>query len=915
MRLFFKLFGAPVLSAEDGHIYRFPTRKSEALLAYLVAQAGDPVSRDALSDLLWPYSAEEQARASLRQELTVLRRVLGPEHAKIVVAHADRIQVDVSRVAADIWQQSHHSASRTDTADALRLLATYSAPFLDTFRLRSQPFTDWMQSTRQGLETQIMAIGQAALQSAQKAADQETITTLALHLTRIDPTCEPAHRALIEQFLRAGDVSAAERQFRLCEDALKTHLDVEVSPLTRDLMQQGAQPALAPVAAAATKPAPRSKQRRFLAALSVQFDLKLHDPEEYDSVVQSHVQKVRDRITAKGGATLPAIGGNVLAYFGYPVGHDTDPHTAVLTAFDILKSFAADGNDISTLKIGISCGQALIADTPADAESNPTITGAVLAGCENIARQTHAGTVAIDRQMEKLLPSGLELIPLPGTPNAKIVVAHDGQLIRSDQLVFPESAYPMVGRDAQFDHLLGLLDLVKSGQGAVAAILGNPGEGKSRLVQEVAQASEALGFECKLFQGNKSQQQSTLSPVLDELRRAGVGERDDDAQSALVDWLTQLSPELALAAPYFSSLLGRKVNEPKDLADEVKASALNIFAAQVANRGRPKLLIFEDIQWFDPSTCAAISRLTDVVNDVPFLAVMVSRKDEMPDIVNHPFVQKIELSPLQPQHAQVLLHGLLKDSGAPDPMLSNVLKRAEGNPLFLEEFAKTIKFQQQGTTRQALEIMSGISTRDDDRQVDTPLRLVPLLLSRIDAIPGAIQILRFASLFGRSFSRAQIDRLVPGFGTDENMMARLEEAGILFVQRRGEDESYIFKHALISEAIYETIPKTDRAGMHLEVAGVLVSDEQRSDLSVIARHYKQAKADELAAEYFEKSGDIAARISANAEAISEYGEAITLIAALASSTANLRKELALNRKIAAQMIALRGIPTQEVTAF
>ena len=202
-----------------------------------------------------------------------------------------------------------------------------------------------------------------------------------------------------------------------------------------------------------------------------------------------------------------------------------------------------------------------------------------------------------------------------------------------------------------------------------------------------------------------------------------------------------------------------------------------------------------------------------------------------------------------------------------------------------------------------------------DALIETPNRLLPLLLSRIDSVPGAIDVLQHAAVFGREFSKDQLAGVILSTTRWASVSTELEEAGIIFAVIHGSETSYMFKHALIGEAIYATIPRAERPAMHIAVAQALLVNKQRVLHSEVASHFKLAQVYDQAAHYFELSGDQAARVSANAAAISEYQDAIAMTALTAEGSGRLRKELTLNRKTAAQLIALHGIPTSDVTPY
>ena len=147
------------------------------------------------------------------------------------------------------------------------------------------------------------------------------------------------------------------------------------------------------------------------------------------------------------------------------------------------------------------------------------------------------------------------------------------------------------------------------------------------------------------------------------------------------------------------------------------------------------------------------------------------------------------------------------------------------------------------------------------------------------------------------------------------MFNTLEDTGIIYASRGGAQATYIVKHALISDAIYSTIPTRYRNQLHEAAANAMLGSGDASKSAEIARHFRSANAYDPAARYFESSGDRSQRVAAHAEAISEYVEALHMVAQLPLSHYRMQRELTLNRKVAAQHIAKHGIPTAEAAPF
>ncbi|MFT4707595.1 MAG: DNA-binding SARP family transcriptional activator/tetratricopeptide (TPR) repeat protein [Ascidiaceihabitans sp.] len=911
MGILIKLLGGPAFCRSDGSALHLPTRKSEALFAYLLERGGEPVSREALSAHLWPYSGEEQARASLRQEVSVLRKALGPDFADVIVTLGDRLSVRHEVVDVDIWTLRAHRRLGHDPAALLALFERYTAPFLDTLRIRSQPFTDWVWATQQSLQAEIMSLGQTALLRCNDTHDYDTATQIAKHLCRIEPTYEPAHQALIRAYLRSGDMAAAQRQLRTCQAALADQLDAKVQPETLALFDVSHIEAFAPAVIETNQ---AIQQRRYVSILSVMTNLNIADPEDFDHAAQAVSAQICDCVEAKGGLVLRASSGDVVACFGYPAGHDKDPDTATFTALDILKTLVTKVGGAPKAQIGLAYGQVLIST---DDTGNPKMSGAVLRTANSVALQSPFGAISMCRDMAAVVSPAIRLTPQRGADTFRQLAQKPDPTSPSRPEIILDHQYPILGREDQLADMSGLLKQAKRGSGSVAAILGNPGEGKSRLVHEITQEAQDLGFEVQVFHGRRSEQQTVFAPVLAQLLSLGGFASHYPSFAEIEGWLTRRSTDLTPTTPYFDALITSSEpskSQEASFSNDARQAALNIFAAHAA-QAPPTVMVFEDVQWFDPTTCAAIARLIDAVPDARVLAVLVSRLGEEPKVVDHPFVQKIILAPLNANKAEQLLRGLLGKTSAGASTIKNIIERAEGNPLILEEFAKAIIDQPDDETSQAITFTPTFSRGKTDATVEAPSRLLPLLLSRIDAVPGALQTLQYACVFGRRFTSSNLKEVLKPARASKQLMAELVGAGILFATHKTSDTSYIFKHALIGEAIYSTIPKGERPTMHTAAAEALLTGEDHLNFSEIARHFRGASKPLQASQYFERSGDVATVMSAHSESISEYQEALNMVVQLPHDTARLRSELKLNVKIASQFIALRGIPTAEVTPY
>jgi DNA-binding SARP family transcriptional activator len=227
-----QLLGGFELTGAEGP--PLPTRKAEALLAFLALSDGRPQARDRLAALLWSDRGDAQARHSLAQTLYVIRRTLGDSGRDALRTDTRRVSFDPSWISVDALEfltcSAHTARSALERAGAL-----YCGQLLDGFYIADESFEEWLQGERHRFHAQAMDTLQRLLQQqSEERSDAAAIATAHRQLD-LDSLHEPAHRSLMELFGRAGRFDAAVRQFRTCEATLRQELGVEPAPETRAL--------------------------------------------------------------------------------------------------------------------------------------------------------------------------------------------------------------------------------------------------------------------------------------------------------------------------------------------------------------------------------------------------------------------------------------------------------------------------------------------------------------------------------------------------------------------------------------------------------------------------------------------------------------------------------------------------------
>lgn len=234
-----ELFGDLRIRNPEGALLTIPARKSQAMLAFLGVKPAQMVSRDKMASLLWNSTAPEQARQSLRQTLSTLRKELAqisPDR-RLLVEEGDFLALEPSLVSVDVADFEHLVATGTEESFH-RAAAVYSGDFLDGFELDEEKFDQWVLAERDRLHRMALrAHSQLLEMQTRRGAIDEAIAT-AQQALRIDPLQESTHRALMRLFMQTGDLVNALQQFDICAKTLRRELAVEPDPETKSLQQQ-----------------------------------------------------------------------------------------------------------------------------------------------------------------------------------------------------------------------------------------------------------------------------------------------------------------------------------------------------------------------------------------------------------------------------------------------------------------------------------------------------------------------------------------------------------------------------------------------------------------------------------------------------------------------------------------------------
>jgi predicted ATPase len=319
--------------------------------------------------------------------------------------------------------------------------------------------------------------------------------------------------------------------------------------------------------------------------------------------------------------------------------------------------------------------------------------------------------------------------------------------------------------------------------------------------------------------------------------------------------------------------------------------------ALAGSHKRPLIIAIEDLHWIDRSSEEYLATLVDSLAGAPILLVCTWRPGYRPAWSEHSYVTQLALRPLNPTDSLTVVESILTPEAITAPLVVSILKRAEGNPFFLEELARAQTDHRDSNPEALPETVQGV------------------LAGRLDRLPEAPRrALQSASVIGRIFSlrllRAIWDRTTPL----ETSLQELERLEFVHDHDIGGEPGFIFKHALTQESAYASLSTKRRRQLHEQIGQALL--EQVSDIAdtqpeLLAHHFTEAGFDDVAIGYWRQAGDRAAERSANVEAVSHFRQALDLTRNLPESTERARRELALQIVLGNALIATKGYGARE----
>ncbi|MGY0197173.1 AAA family ATPase [Leptothrix sp. BB-4] len=699
--------------------------------------------------------------------------------------------------------------------------------------------------------------------------------------------------------------------------------------------------ALAPAPAGRT-PWPRRQEsdevgeRRHMSVMfcdlvgSVEMARRL-DPEDLRELVRAYRETCAEVIERHGGTMAQFHGDGIVVYFGYPVAHEGDVRRAVQAGLDIVQALTAlapevrlrHGVDLA-VRIAVNTGLTLVGDPDASAGIGRLALGDTPNVAARLQQVAEPGTVVVSEVTQRLVAGFFQMTSLGRQVLKGIaepieafrVEGASGARHRLEAAAKQHRA-PYVGRAGAIAALARSWVAAQESPGHAVLLTGDPGVGKSRLLSEFRESIVDSGCDVVECYCSPDYAHTALYPLVAAMReRLGIEQArtPEAAQQALHDELQRHGCEIETALPLLARLFGlapQPGQEPLTLHPLTqKQKTLVALVTLLTSRAslRPTLMVVEDLHWVDSTTLELLGNLLRELPSSRVLLLMTSRPGFSPPWLYGEHLTLIPVNVLSASDTETLIHRVVGNKRLPPKVLSLLVDKTDGNPLYVEEMTRM--FLDSGALRESA---GGYEIDGPLPESMVPASLQDLLMARLDRIqPEARRVLQLGACIGREWTFELLLAVLPD---EERLLTlgveQLIGDGIVFAT----DGGFTIKHALIQDAAYDSLLRRTRQTYHERIALALQAGVGGAAFPErIAQHWTKAGQPARALPHWLQAGQLAVASSATTEAESHLRHGLEAIEHLPASDERDRQELALLSPLGVALTIQQGWAAPAVAA-
>jgi class 3 adenylate cyclase/predicted ATPase/tRNA A37 threonylcarbamoyladenosine biosynthesis protein TsaE len=650
------------------------------------------------------------------------------------------------------------------------------------------------------------------------------------------------------------------------------------------------------------------------------------DPEDLREVISTYQKCVAETVRRSGGFVAKYMGDGVLIYFGYPQAHEDDAERAVRAGLQLIAAVTALKSHVPLqTRVGIATGLVVVGDLIGSGEAQEHgIVGETPNLAARLQGMAEPNSVIFAEDTRKLLGNLFELQDL-GAKDLKGIAG----AVRAWSALRPASVEgrfeaihaggltALVGREEEIELLARRWARAKGGEGQVVLLSGEAGIGKSRLTAALLERVAGESHTRLRYFCSPQHTDSAFYPVIGQMERA-AGLVHDDTARAKLDKLDILLARTSISKQD-AALFAEMLSFPNDgrypalelTAQQRRQKTMEALGSQMEELSRqfPVLMIFEDAHWTDPTTLELFGRAVDRIAELRVLLLVTFRPEFQPPWIGRSHVAALTLNRLTQHDITALIDGVVGNKHLPANVRQDIIERADGIPLFIEEMTKAV-----------LEAESESEARRTAAAIPSPTVAVPAslhasLMARLDRLGPAKEVAQIGAAIGREFSHNLLASVASrnGYRLVE-ALDRLVEAGLVLQQGVPPEATYLFKHALVRDAAYGTLLRQPRRDLHLRIATAIEEEFPeiaQSRPEMLAHHFTEGGLIKRAAMLWGEIGQRSLARSALVEAASQLSRALDLVGRLPGTPALRREQIKFQVELVTVLMHVKGYGAPE----
>jgi class 3 adenylate cyclase/tetratricopeptide (TPR) repeat protein len=588
------------------------------------------------------------------------------------------------------------------------------------------------------------------------------------------------------------------------------------------------------------------------------------------------------------------LGDGFMALFGAPIAHEDHARRAVLAAVEIQRRLSESAAALARLseegiavRMGLNTGLVIVGVIGDDLRMDYTAVGDTTNVAARLQQAAAPGQIVTSEATHRLVAGycttrPLEEFALKGKSDAIRAweVSSVDEARTRIEVETERGLTPFVGRERELTLLSHCFAQAREGHGQVVFLTGEAGLGKSRLVLEFRRR---LGIDATWLEGHAMSfgRSMALHPLIDLLRR-NFRIEENDSKTAIVEKIARgilrFGAELQPILPYVRYLLAVDPGDPtvKTMDPQLRRGEIFDGLRRLLLRAaeeQPQVLVFEDLHWMDPATEAFLTFLADSIPASCVLCLFTYRPGYIHPFGDRTYHTRIALPTLSTEESVQMAHAMLATERLPDELETLIVRKAEGNPFFVEEVVKSLK--EVGAIHRVEERYELAKPLDE---VVIPDTIQDVLMARIDRLEEAPKrTLQLASIIGREFTRRLVDRLTDIRERTEAYLQELKAIELIYEKTLFPELAYMFKHALTQDVAYHSLLEQRRKELHRLVGLAiekLYADHLAEHYEVLGYHFAKGEEWAKALEYLCKAAAKATQAFATREAVALYDQAL-----------------------------------------